>query len=268
MLSAHDAILAVGAPIFRQYAYEPGPLVNPGTRLALVTDDPAEAHRSPSQLTVLAEPSAVCRGLVARLPARSGPQPGPFAPPAALPAPAPGEPLRAGHVFDALAQRLPADAVLVEESPSSRPELHARVPARAPMGFVSAAMGGLGFALPGTIGLRMALPDRPVLAVIGDGSSMYAIQALWSAARYGVGALVIVMANGGYAVMDALAANTGQPAPWPGFGAIDIAAMARALGCEAIRVEDHADLLARLDEILPALAGRQTPLLLEVAVAP
>jgi benzoylformate decarboxylase len=268
MLSAHDAVLAVGAPILRQYAYEPGPLVNPGTRLALVTDDPAEAHRSPSQLTVLAEPSAVCRGLVARLPARSGPQPGPFARPDALPAPAPGEPLRAGHVFAALAQRLPADAVLVEESPSSRPELHARVPARAPLGFVSAAMGGLGFALPGTIGLRMALPDRPVLAVVGDGSSMYAIQALWSAARYGVGALFVVMANGRYAIMDQLAANTGQPAPWPSFDTIDIAAIARALGCEAIRVEDHADLLARLDEILPALAGRDTPLVLEVAVAP
>jgi benzoylformate decarboxylase len=268
MLSPHDAILAVGAPIFRQYAYEPGPLVNPGTRLALVTEDLVEAHRSPSQLTVLAEPSAVCRGLVARLPARSGPQPGPFARPAPLPAPAAGEPLRAGHVFAALAQRLPADAVLVEESPSSRPELHARVPARAPLGFVSAAMGGLGFALPGAIGLRMALPDRPVLAVVGDGSSMYAFQALWSAARYGVGALFVVMANGRYAIMDHLAADIGQPAPWPAFDTIDIAAIARALGCEAIRVEDHADLLARLDEILPALAGRETPLVLEVAVAP
>ena len=142
------------------------------------------------------------------------------------------------------------------------------MPARAPLGFVSAAMGGLGFALPGTIGLRMALPDRPVLAVIGDGSSMYAIQALWSAARYGVGALFIVLANGRYAIMDKLAANTGQPAPWPGFETIDIAAIARALGCEAVRVEDHADLLARLDDVLPALAGRDAPLLLEIAIEP
>jgi benzoylformate decarboxylase len=268
MLAAHDAILAVGAPIFRQYAYEPGPLVNPGTRLALVTDDAAEAHRSPSQLTVVAEPSAVCRGLVARTEPREGPPPGPFPKPAPLAPPAPGEPLRAGHVLDALAQRLPADAILVEESPSSRPELHARVPARVPMGFLSAAMGGLGFALPGTIGVRMALPDRPVVAVLGDGSSLYAIQALWSAARYRVGALLLVMANGGYAIMDKLAADTGKPAPWPGFGTIDIAAMARAQGCEAIRIEDHADLLARLDEVLPELARRDAPLLLEIAVAP
>jgi benzoylformate decarboxylase len=268
MLSPHDAILAVGAPIFRQYAYEPGPLVNPGTLLALVTDDPAEAHRSPSQLTLVAEPSAVCRGLVERLAPREGPRPAPFARPAPPPPPAPGEPLRAGHVLAALAERLPADAILVEESPSSRPELNARLPARVPMGFLSAAMGGLGFALPGTIGLRMALPDRPVLTVVGDGSSMYAIQALWSAARYRVGALFVVMANGRYAIMDKLAANTGQPAPWPSFETIEIAAIARAFGCEAIRIEDHADLLARLDDVLPQLARRDSPLVLEIAVTP
>jgi benzoylformate decarboxylase len=205
---------------------------------------------------------------VQRTEPREGPPPGPFPKPAPLAPPAPGEPLRAGHVFDALAQRLPADAILVEESPSSRPELHARVPARGPMGFLSAAMGGLGFALPGTIGVRMALPDRPVVAVLGDGSSLYAIQALWSAARYRVGALLLVMANGRYAIMDKLAADTGQPAPWPAFDTIDIAAMARAQGCEAIRIEDHADLIARLDEVLPELAHRGAPLLLEIAIAP
>jgi benzoylformate decarboxylase len=268
MLAAHDALLAVGAPIFRQYAYEPGPLVNPGTTLALVTDDPDEAHRSPSQLTILAEPAAVCRGLVDRLAAREGAVPGPFAKPAAPPPPAPGEPLRAGHVLAALAERLPADAILVEESPSSRPELHARIPARVPMGFLSAAMGGLGFALPGTIGLRMALPDRPVLAVVGDGSSLYQIQALWSAARYGVGALFVVMANGRYAIMDKLAANTGKTAPWPDFATIDIAAIARALGCEAIRIEDHSDLLTHLDSVLGGLAQRDAPLVLEIVVEP
>jgi hypothetical protein len=87
-----------------------------------------------------------------------------------------------------LAERLPPDAVLVEEAPSDRPELHARIPARQPLGFLSAAMGGLGFGLPAAIGLRMALPERPVVAVLGDGSSLYAIQGLWSAAHYGIGA--------------------------------------------------------------------------------
>ena len=76
------------------------------------------------------------------------------------------------------------------------------------------------------------------------------------------------MANGRYAIMDKLAADTGKPAPWPGFETIDIAAIARRRGARRSRVEGHADLLARLDEILPALARRDSPLLLEVAVAP
>jgi benzoylformate decarboxylase len=268
-LRQHDAVLAVGAPIFRQYAYEPGPLVRPGTRLALVTDDPAEAHRSPSELTVLADPAAVCRGLAERLPAR-GPTPAvpAFARPAPPPPPAPGEPLHAGHVLAALAERLPRDAVVLEESPSSRPELNARLVVREPMGLVSAAMGGLGFALPGAVGLRMALADRPVLAIVGDGASLYAIQALWSAARYRVGALFVVMANGRYAIMDQLAAHTGKVAPWPAFDTVDTVAIARGFGCPAERIEDHDALLARLDEVIPTLARRDEPLVLEVVIAP
>src|SRR4029079_6386895 len=118
--------------------------------------------------------------------------------------PRPGaEPLRAGHVLAALAERLPRDAILLEEAPSSRPELHARIPATAPLGFIS-AMGMLGFALPAAIGVRMARPDRPVLTVVGAGSSLYQIQALWSAATYGAGVLFIVLRNGGYAIMNRL----------------------------------------------------------------
>jgi benzoylformate decarboxylase len=266
-LSPFDTVLAVGAPIFRQYNYEPGPLVNPGTRLAQVTDDPDEAHRSISELTVLAEPGAVCRGLAERLAQRSAPAPTPRAQPSPLAPPAPGEPLRAGHVFDALVPRLARDAVVVEESPSSRPELNHRLPTRAPMGLVSAAMGGLGFALPATAGLRMALPERPVLTVVGDGASLYAIQALWSAARYGLGALFLVMANGRYAVMDQLAANTGKEPPWPGFETVDITAMARAFGCPARRIETYDELIDCFDEVIPTLAERGEPLVLEIVVS-
>ena len=71
----------------------------------------------------------------------------------------------------------------------------------------------------------------------------------------------MVMANGRYAIMDKLAANTGKPAPWPAFDTIDIAAIARAPGLRGDpRSRDHADLLARLDEVLPGLARRDAPL--------
>ena len=108
-------------------------------------------------------------------------------------------------------------------------------------------MGMLGFALPAAIGLRMARPDRPVLAVVGDGSSLYQIQALWSAATYEVGVLFIVLRNGGYAIMNRLAEHAGSDGPWPAIEGVDIAAMARAQGVEALTIDDHATLLATLD---------------------
>jgi len=191
----------------------------------------------------------------------------PFVRAAPPPLPAPGEPLRAGHVLAAIAERVPRDAVVIEEAPSNRPELLVRLPAREPLGSLSPAMGGLGFALPAAIGVRMARPDRPVVAIVGDGSSLYAIQSLWSAAHYGVGALFVILSNGGYAVMDRLAEQHGGAAPWPGFG-VDVAGLARALGCPARTVGEHDELLRTLDEVLPGLGSRSEPLLLEVTVAP
>jgi benzoylformate decarboxylase len=266
-LEPHDLVIAIGAPAFRQYAYEPGPLVVEGTRVAVVTEDPAEAHRSPADLALLGPPAAVCAELARRVPARKQATVRPHQPPPPRP-PAPGDPLRAGHVLTALAERLPRNATFLEEAPSSGPELRTRLSAREPLGFVSVAMGGLGFALPAAIGLRMAQPQRPVVAVIGDGSSLYAVQGLWTAAHYGVGVLFVVLANGGYAIMDRLAELHGGESPWPSFGEVDISALARGFGCAARRVTGYDELLTAFDEVLPGLADRREPLLLEVAVAP
>jgi benzoylformate decarboxylase len=265
-LAPHDVVLVVGTGALRQYPFDSGPLANAGTRMAVITQDPDEAHRSPVELAVLGDPAAICAALAMAVDAREEHGERRLARPEPPPPPADGEPLRAGHVLAALAERLPRDAILVEETPSSRPELHARVAATAPLGFVSAT-GMLGFALPAAIGLRMARPDRPVLTVVGDGSSLYQIQALWSAARYRTGVLFVVLANGGYAIMDRLAERNGETGPWPAIDAVDIGAMARALGCEAVRIESHGELLERLDAELATLADRQAPLLLEVVVA-
>jgi benzoylformate decarboxylase len=112
----------------------------------------------------------------------------------------------------------------------------------------------------------MGLPDRPVIAVLGDGSTMYAIQALWSAARYDVGVLLIVLANGRYAVMDALARRRGGEGAWPGFESVDIGGLARSLGCPSVRVETHEQLVSALDDAIDGLARRREPLLLECVV--
>ncbi|MFI6294528.1 thiamine pyrophosphate-dependent enzyme [Nonomuraea sp. NPDC050790] len=397
ILSGHDLVLAVGAPVFRHYPYQPGHLVTPGTRIAVITDDPSEAHRAPADLAILASPSTICEHLPTHLhpreghttpehqepraepwssgghwathepaeppwephwatPGHPGPdqatsnpaEPGSDAPDPAAPGtgtrdsthtrgpadrgadargadthgsadrgadvrgadargladrggdvrgsvdsgpaasgvgarglgdpgvgvgglvdPGVGEPLRAAHVLAALAVRLAPETIVVEETPSSRPELHRLLPARRPLGFVSAAMGGLGFALPAAVGLRMAVPDRPVVAVVGDGSAIYGIQALWSAARYRVGALFVVLANGRYAVMDRLAeaADSGKP-PWPPFEEVSLSGLATAFGCPARRITGHDELLDVLDGVIPSLLDRTQPLLLDIAVAP
>ena len=266
-LEPFDAVVVVGAPAFRQYAFVPGPFHGPGTRVAVVTDDPDEAHRSAAELVVLAPVGPTCEALVARLAAREGPASGALYERPPDPAAADG-PLTSAHVFSALARRLAREAIVFEEAPSSKPELHARIPARAPLGFLSPAMGGLGFAIPASIGVRMALPDRPVVAIVGDGSSLYAIQALWSAAQYGVGVVFVILANGGYTVMDRLAELQGGASVWPQFPEIDLSGLARSFGCPARRVSSFDELEAAFDEVVPELAGRDEPLFLEVAVAP
>jgi benzoylformate decarboxylase len=171
----------------------------------------------------------------------------------------------AGQALAILGATLPRDTIVVEESPSSRLQLNAHIPAVESMGFVS-AMGLLGFGLPASIGLRMAVAPRPVVAIVGDGASLYQIQAVWSAQRYGVGVIFIVMVNGGYAIMDRLAERHGQQGPWPAIDDVDVGGLARSLGCDTMRVGDHDALEAALDELTAGLAERRSPLLLEIVV--
>lgn len=266
LLEPYDVVLAAGAPVFRQYPYTEGPLVLPGTWIAMVSEDPAEVHRSPAEIAVHAPLAAFIARLADSVPERrDSPAPPSRKEPAPQP-PAAGEPLRAAHVLAALAERTAAETVFVEETPSSRPDMHKLLPARSPMGFLSAAMGGLGFALPAATGVRMARPDRPVIAVVGDGSALYQVQALWSAARYQVGVLFIVLANGRYAVMDRLADQRGGKPAWPAFEDVSLSGLARSLGCPTREIHDYAGLTAVLDEVVPTLADRAEPLLLDVAV--
>src|SRR4029079_16569022 len=97
------------------------------------------------------------------------------------PDPDPAEPLTASHVLAALADRLPRNAVVLEEAPVDRPDIHARLPAREPLGYLSAAQGGLGFAMPAAAGGKMGVPGQPGRAVVGDGSALYGVHAAWSA---------------------------------------------------------------------------------------
>ncbi|HEY7196981.1 MAG TPA: thiamine pyrophosphate-binding protein [Gaiellaceae bacterium] len=265
LFAGNDLVVALGTPAFRLYLYDPGPLVEAGTQVAVVGDDPEEVLRSPCDLAVLAPPASVCAALARRLDPRAG-SVEPMTRPEAPGPPAPGEPLRTVHLVSALAERLPVGAVLVEEAPSTRPEILARMPAREPLGFVAVANGALGFGLAGAVGLRMARPERPVVALLGDGSSLYSVQAVWSAAYYGIGVLFVVVGNGRYAVLDELAGDHGAKGSWPAFDSLEVATVARGFGCRAERVETHDELVRILDETVPRLRDLTEPLFLEVVV--
>jgi len=259
-LQGADVVIVVGAAAFRQYAYEPGRMVDAKTRVVVITADGAEADRSVADLAVVGEPAAVVEALVREL----GESDGIEASQTNRHRPAvDSDAFDAAAVFDVLVDVLPDDAVIVEESPSSRPQLHERVPARRPLGFVSAAMGGLGFAMPASIGIKLALPERPVVAVVGDGSAMYAIQSLWTAAHRGVGIVCVVMANGRYAVMDGLAEAAGGKPVWPDFCDVSVGRLAEAFGCAVVPVGDSAALRDALAD-----TGERTHPLVIVATVP
>lgn len=212
-LGRHDLVIVAGAAAFLLYIYDPGELVRPETKVAVITEFAEEANRSDVQLALVAPPGLVCARLAGRLAQRDGRDPPRRDFPTDPAPPAADGPLLPGHVFVALRECLPRNVVLMEETPSSRAELMRRIPTRAPLGYLSSANGALGFGLSAATGLAMALDDRPVVAVLGDGSCLYAIQALWSAANYGAPLLAIVMANRRYAVMDDLPRKPADPAP-------------------------------------------------------
>lgn len=97
-----------------------------------------------------------------------------------------------------------------------------------------------------------------------------AVQALWTAAHYRSGVLIVELSNGRYAVMDQLAAKHGDGGgpPWPPFEELRAATVARGLGCPAMEVDDLPGLEGLLDAPSPSLAERAMPLLLDVSVAP
>jgi benzoylformate decarboxylase len=238
-LAGHDTVLVIGAPVFRYYPYVPGDYLPGGARLLHITDDPDEAARAPVGDSLLGDPGLACAVLADQVLAADRPMPAPRATP---PAPAPGTPLSPDALFATLAREWPEDAILVEESPSNVAALHRHVRIRRPASFFTAASGGLGFGLPAAVGIalgeRHAGRGRPVIAVIGDGSFHYSVQALYTAARLRLPVVYVVPVNQEYAVLKAFAEFEHTPGvPGLDLPGIDIIDIARGYGCQAQRAE-------------------------------
>ena len=157
-------------------------------------------------------------------------------------------------LMQAIGRMLPAEAVVIDETVSSGTGLRRFLKSDDPQSFFGMRGGGIGWGLPAAIGAKLALPDRPVVALIGDGSAMYTIQGLWTAARENLRMVFIIINNYSYRIlkqrtnsMKALAAQTdtyvGMDLDRP---RVDFCMVARGLGLtahKATTLDDVQDLL-------------------------
>jgi benzoylformate decarboxylase len=112
------------------------------------------------------------------------------------------KPLRMSQFMEKLAARLPKDAIIFDEALTSSPAVTRYFPPKIPGNYFVTRGGSLGVGIPGAIGAKLANPDKTVIAFTGDGGSMYTIQALWTAARYNIGAKSIICNNGSYKLLE------------------------------------------------------------------
>jgi benzoylformate decarboxylase len=166
-----------------------------------------------------------------------------------------------------LAEALPRDAVVVEEALISSLTLPAVLPQRDPQSYYGLASGGLGFAMPGAVGAALALPGRPVTAVVGDGSALYGIQALWTAAHLKLPISYVIANNRSYRILKERLVSMRKSERFVGMDLrdpdIDFVSLARSMGVAARRVTDPQDVAPALREATRA-GG---PQLVEVRVA-
>ena len=229
-----------------------------------VTDNPEEASRAATGAGVMGDVKVAIQQLVERLP-KEADRPAPPLP-AEVPEPGVKASLPADYVLHTLARYLPDRVVVVEETPSSRVLLHKHLPIKGPGGFYSAASGGLGFGTSASVGLKLAQPDRPVVCIVGEGSLMYALQALWSAAQYRAHVTFVVMNNRQYKILRLLGetADVGEGVPGLDLPELDIVGAARSLGCEGASVDSPEELPDALEIALNA----KCPYVLNVLVDP
>lgn len=261
-LGGHDLVLVVGAPVFTYHVEGFGPHAPPDAPLFQLTDDPDWAAWTPVGESIVCSVRLALADLLAH-PAgvrRTVPPAGRQRPPLV----APSERVTVPYLMQTLAERRPRDSILVEESPSSRATMQQYLPIDRPQGFYTCASGGLGHSLPAAVGVAMARSGERVIGLFGDGAMMYSIQALWSAAQLELPLATVVVNNGGYAALDQFAGHFGlTKAVGTSLPGLDFVALARAQGCDGLRVERSDELHAALDAAFAA----NGPFVVEVCVA-
>jgi benzoylformate decarboxylase len=160
----------------------------------------------------------------------------------------------------------PHDA-LVEEVPSHRPLMQKAMPMRGQDSFYTMASGGLGYSLPAAVGMALGRSTGRTVCLIGDGSAMYSIQALWTAAQRKLPLTVVVMNNSGYGAMRSFS-QVMQVRNVPGLDlpGIDFVKLAEGMGCDAVRVTKSAELADAYKRGLSATGASLIEVMVDSAV--
>jgi benzoylformate decarboxylase len=243
-LREHDLVVVIGAPVFTFHVEGHASIFDGATTLFQITDDADAAAVTPRGSSIIATMKPALTALLEALPeaARAVPK-GRVLPPA----PSAADPIPAEYLLYTLSAAMPGDAMLVEEAPSHRPAMQKFMPMRGQDSFATMASGGLGFALPAAVGFALGRPGIRTVCLIGDGSAMYSIQALWTAAQRQLPLTVVVINNAGYGAMRSFS-HVMQVRNVPGLDlpGIDFVGIAQAMGCDAVRVSRSSELAAAL----------------------
>ena len=285
-LEAHDLLLCLGADLLRMSVYSPVSPVPPGIAVVHLSERDWELGKNyPTDLAVKCNVKETLRAL---LPVLKRERSAEFAAHAerrlveleprnwsaqrdkarveALLA-AETKPIDPRYLMLRFTEALPQEAVVVEEALTSALSLPGFLPLRDPKAYYGLASGGLGFALPGAIGVSLALPERPIAALVGDGSAMYGVQAMWTAAHLKLPITYVIANNRGYRILKERLVSMRGRSEFIGMDLrdppLDFVQLAQGYGLEARRVSEPAEIGPVLREAFTC--GR--PNLVDIRVA-
>ena len=162
---------------------------------------------------------------------------------------------------------MPEETIIVDEGIISSRALMSLLPYRTSSSLFGMASGGIGWGVPAACGVQAAHPEKPVIAIIGDGSSMYSIQALWTAANQKLPVNYVICDNGGYRIIKERLFSFHGNENFIGMDfkepAVDFVGLANSVGVPSVRVTDHDELVPALEKALLNING---PNLISVTV--
>ncbi len=268
-----DLILAIGCTVFDDFFYQPGSVVGPGTSLVHIDSDPGSIGKSePTDIGILAAPPAVVSQLadavseiftgtraeeaalrVREAKAASTARKEVFGRSAA--AQRNGAPMSPATMARALADALPSNATVFNDGISAGGTIFEALSPSERGSYYAIRGGAIGWGMGATMGVQLGMPDRPVVGVMGDGTAIMTVQALWTAANSNIPAVFVICNNQSYRVLK-LNSNVyhrlqGLPFPDKYVMAdfdipLDFKAQAEAYGVEGVRVEAPEDLAAQI----------------------